>query len=75
MKLNALKVNLKRWNETEFGNVTIKKMKRWNDLNALDSIEDSSSLSEDEKLEKERLVWKSKRPLYWRRVVGDKWQG
>ena len=50
-------------------------MKRWNDLNALDSIEDSSSLSEDEKLEKERLVWKSKRPLYWRRVVGDKWQG
>lgn len=30
-------------------------MKWWNDLNALEFIEDSSSLSEDEKLEKERI--------------------
>lgn len=30
MKLNALKVNLKRWNEKEFGNVTIKKNKKIN---------------------------------------------
>ena len=36
MKLKALKGDLKKQNETEFGNVTVKRIKLWNDLNALD---------------------------------------
>ena len=34
MKLKALKGDFKKWNGTEFGNVTIKRMELWNDLNA-----------------------------------------
>ena len=55
MKLKALKGDLKKWNETKFGNVTIKRMKLWNDLNALDSKEERVSLSVNEKLEQERI--------------------
>ena len=32
MKLKALNGDLIKWNEIEFGNVTIKRMKLWNDL-------------------------------------------
>ena len=33
MKLKSLKGDLKKWNEAEFGNVTVKRMKLWNNLN------------------------------------------
>ena len=38
-KLAALKLDLKKWNEVEFGNVTFKKQDLWSKLNVLDSKE------------------------------------
>ena len=55
MKLEALKAGLKKWNELEFGNVAVKKIQLWSDLNALDAKEEVVVLSEEEKLEKARL--------------------
>ena len=55
IKLKVLKEDLKKWNETKFRNITIKRMNLWNDLNSLDSKEERFSLSADEKLEKERI--------------------
>ena len=54
-KLKALNGEFKKWNELEFGNVTIKRMKLWNVLNALDSKEERVSLSINEKCEKKRI--------------------
>ena len=51
-KLTALKLDLKKWNETDFGSITIKKQQLWSKLNALDVKEDNQPLTEEEKLEK-----------------------
>nr|XP_023928304.1 uncharacterized protein LOC112039655 [Quercus suber] len=51
-KLAALKADLKKWNETDFGNITAKKQHLWSKLNALDVKEDFQPLTEEEKLEK-----------------------
>ena len=51
-KLNALKTDLKKWNETDFGNISVKKQQLWSKLNALDVKEDNQPLSKEEKLEK-----------------------
>ena len=48
-KLAALKLDLKKWNETEFGNVTFKKQALWSKLNDLDAKEETFSLSTEEK--------------------------
>ena len=50
-KLTALKSDLKKWNETDFGNITVKKQQLWSKLNALDVKEDIQPLSEEEKLD------------------------
>ena len=50
-KLTALKSDLKKWNETYFGNITVKKQQLWSKLNALDVKEDIQPLSEEEKLD------------------------
>ena len=50
-KLAALKLDLKKWNETEFGNVTFKKQAFWSMLNDLDAKEETFSLSTEEKLD------------------------
>ena len=55
MELKALKGDLKKWNESEFGNVTVKRINLWKDLNALDSKEERVSLSNGEKCDKERI--------------------
>ena len=55
MKLKVLNVDLKKWNELEFGNVAVKKMQLQSDLNALDAKEEVVVLLEEEKLEKARL--------------------
>ena len=55
MKLKALRVDLKKWNELEFENVVVKKVQLWSDLNALDTKEEVVDLLEEEKLEKARL--------------------
>ena len=57
-KLKALKVNLKRWNVEEFGNVEEKGKKLWSDLRVLETIEDSRILIVEEKLDKERITRK-----------------
>ena len=75
MKLKALKGDLEKWNEIEFRNVTIKKMKLWNDLNALDSKEERVSLLVDEKREKKEFAWKLRRLNCWKRLAGDKIEG
>ena len=40
-KLTALKLDLKKWNETDFGNIIAKKLHLWSKLNALDVKEDN----------------------------------
>ena len=37
-KLATLKLDLKKWNETEFGNVTFKKQDLWSKSNVFDEI-------------------------------------
>ena len=54
-KLKALKLDLKKGNAEEFGNVEDKMNKLWKNLEVLDLLEDSCPLSYDETLEKERL--------------------
>ena len=54
-KLKALKLDLKKWNAKEFGNVENKMNKLWKNLEVLDLLEDSCPLSYDETLEKEQL--------------------
>ena len=50
-KLAALKLDLKKWNETEFGNVTFKKQEGlWSKLNVLDAKEETHRLTLEEKL-------------------------
>ena len=54
-KLAALKLDLKKWNEAENGNVTIKKQQLWNMLNDLDVREETRPLTVEEKLEQTNL--------------------
>ena len=54
-KLKALKLDLKKWNEEEFGNVKSRMRKLWKDLNKLDLIADCRPLTNEEILEKDRL--------------------
>ena len=54
-KLAALKLDLKKWNKVEFGNVTIKKQQPWNKLNDLDVREETQPLTVEEKLEQTNL--------------------
>ena len=54
-KLKALELDLKKWNDEEFGNVEGKMNKLWKNLEVLDLLEDSRLLSYDETSEKEQL--------------------
>ena len=54
-KLAALKLDLKKWNEMEFGNVTHKKQQLWSKLNDLDTKEETHPLTAEEKLQKVNL--------------------
>ena len=54
-KLAALKSDLKKWNESDFGNISVKKQQLWSKLNVLDVKEDSQSLSNEEKREQTTL--------------------
>ena len=55
MKHTVLKLDLKKWNETEFGNVSFKKQALWSKLNDLDAKEETHSLSDEEKLDQTNL--------------------
>ena len=52
-KLKALELDLKKWNDEEFGNVEGKMNKLWKNLEVLDLLEDNRPISFDESLEKE----------------------
>ena len=54
-KLATLKLDLKKWNETEFGNVAYKKQQLWSKLNDLYTREETHPLTIEEKLEKVNL--------------------
>ena len=54
-KLKALKAYLKKWNETEFGHITVQKKQLLAGLRELDVLADSRSLSAEEKGKRELL--------------------
>ena len=49
--MTALKLDLKKWNEIDFGNIIVKKQQLWSKLNTLDVKEDFQPLSEEGKLD------------------------
>ena len=46
---------MKKWNVEVFGNVEERGKQLWKDLSVLETIEDSRGLTEEEKLELERI--------------------
>ena len=54
-KLKVLKLDLKKWNGEEFGNLENRMCKLWKDLNDLDLIADCQPLTNEEILEKDQL--------------------
>ena len=60
-KLATLKLDLKKWNETEFGNVTVKKQHPRSNLNALDVRRETHPLTTKENLEQVKLHTKIKK--------------
>ncbi len=83
-KLKALKVDLKKWNVTHFGHVSLQKKQMMADLKGLDEVEDSCPLSIEERgqrehhivgLEKvilmEEISWRQKSRVLWFKK-GDK---
>ncbi|XP_065628619.1 uncharacterized protein LOC136067152 [Quercus suber] len=54
-KLKMLKLDLKRWNVEEFGNIGLRVQNLWKDLNVLEVIEEDRVLSAEESLEKDRI--------------------
>ena len=48
-----LKLDLKRWNVKEYGNVGLRVQNLWKDFNVLEVIEDDNVLTMEESMEKE----------------------
>lgn len=69
-KLRALKVDLKKWNEEDFGHVEEKNNSLWMSLNDLDSLEETHPMLRNWKRNTSQASWK--RQLFWRKSVGGK---
>uniref|UniRef100_A0A7N2R4R9 ABC transporter C family member 13 n=1 Tax=Quercus lobata TaxID=97700 RepID=A0A7N2R4R9_QUELO len=70
-KLKALKLDLRKWNEEEFGNVGDKMNKLWKDLEILDLLEDTRPLTNDETLEKERFCIKACISQFYKQLYSE----
>jgi hypothetical protein len=56
LKSKALKVDLKRWNEQEFGNVQFLKKVHMEEVSALDRLEEEHGLAPEEKVMKCSII-------------------
>ena len=70
-KLKMLKLDLKRWNVEEFGNIGLRVQNLWKDFNELEVIEDDRVPSVEESREKDRIRGELKKAtlleeIYWR---------
>uniref|UniRef100_A0A2N9G614 Uncharacterized protein n=1 Tax=Fagus sylvatica TaxID=28930 RepID=A0A2N9G614_FAGSY len=77
-KLKALKLDLKKWNVNEFGNIHFKHQKLLHSLHELESLGERRVLSEVEKNERLRLISDLETTLYleeicWRQKSRVKW--
>ena len=54
-KLKMLKLDLKRWNVEEFGNIGLRVQNLWKDLNVLEVIEEVRALIVEERREKDQI--------------------
>ena len=79
-KLATLKLDLKKWNKSEFDNVSFKKQDLWSKLNVLDTKEETHRLTAEEKsvqvnlrsdIEKLTLL----EEISWRQVWGAAFEG
>ena len=55
-KLKMLKLDLKRWNVEEFGNIGIRVQNLWKDLNVFEVIEEVRALTVEERRENDRIL-------------------
>jgi hypothetical protein len=55
-RLKALKLDLKKWNSNEFGNIHFKQQKLLFSLHELETTSERRDLSEEEKVERNRLI-------------------
>ena len=51
-----LKLDLKRWNVEEFGNIGLRVQNLWKDLKVLEVIEEVRALTVEERREKDRIL-------------------
>jgi hypothetical protein len=77
-KLKALKLDLKKWNVNEFGNIHFKHQKLLHSLHELESLGERRVLSEDEKNERIRLISDLETNMHldeicWRQKSRVKW--
>ena len=63
-KLKMLKLDLKRWNVEEFGNIGLRVQNLWKDLNVLEVIEEVRALIVEERREKDQIHGKLEKSIF-----------
>ena len=62
----------KKWNVEVFGNVEEQGKQLWKDHSEFETIEESCGLTEEEKLDLERIWGELEKLLFWKKFVGGK---
>ncbi|KAL8534970.1 hypothetical protein ACS0TY_010843 [Phlomoides rotata] len=65
-KLKLLKMDLKAWNKTEFGNIDNQIEEKKREIEILDQIDEALGLDEDEIIRRNQLIAELTRDLIWR---------